>query len=123
MKTSLKAAIYSGIVFPGTGYFIVHHNKRAITFILATLICLSFIMYEAYYKAQIIAQSIVERGVIPSSITQLREQILSTPGILTASEINAIYTAIIFIWLVGLVDSYRIGLRLDNVSDKSTTAL
>lgn len=117
MKISLKCALYSGLVFPGSGYFIAHRNKRAISFILATLVCLAFIIYEAYYKAQIIAQDIIISGVIPSSISQLREQMLTTPGILTPFELNSIYVTTALLWLVGLIDSYRIGLSIEKNAD------
>lgn len=118
MKISLTTAVYSGVVFPGSGYFIIHCNKRAIAFILAALICLAFVMYEAYYKAQIIAQDIITSGVIPTSISQLREQIETTPGILTPFELNSIYAIIALIWLVGLIDSYRIALSIERRADK-----
>ena len=121
MKISSKAAVYSGLVFPGSGYFIVHCNKRAIAFILATFVCLAFIMYEAYYKAQIIAQGIIDSGVIPTSISQLREQIVITPGILTPFEINSIYAIIGLIWLIGLIDSYRVALSLERKADNPNT--
>ncbi len=113
MNIPTKAAIYSGIVFPGAGYFIVHCKKQGLAFIATTLFFLTFIIYESYYKAQIIAQNIVNSGVIPTSINQLREQLLMTPGILSPTVLNSIYAAIIFIWIFGIIDSYRIGKKLN----------
>jgi len=108
MKLSTSAVIYSTIVFPGAGYFVVGYKKRAIFALTISLICLGFLMVEAFHKAQIIAEKIV-MGTIPYDINIIREQIILTSGILDKQTITLITFCITTVWIVGIVDSYRIG--------------
>ena len=108
MKLSTKAAIYSGIVFPGAGYFIVKKRVHGAASFLITFAGLTVVIIEAFHKAQIIAEKIVS-GIIPADITLIREQILTTPGVFSAEMVSGISILIGFVWLVGIVDSWRIG--------------
>ncbi len=108
MKLSTKAAIYSGLVFPGAGYFVVKKNFHGSIAFLITFAGLAVVVIEAFHKAQIIAEKIVA-GAIPVDIGFIREQILETPGAFSPAVVSAISIVIGLVWLVGIVDSYRIG--------------
>ena len=108
MKLSTKAAIYSGIVFPGAGYFIVKKSIHGAASFLITFAGLTVVMIEAFHKAQIIAEKIVS-GVIPVDITLIREQILTIPGVFSPEVVSGISIMIGLVWLIGIVDSWRIG--------------
>jgi hypothetical protein len=113
MKISTKAVIYSGIVFPGAGYFFVGSKTRGISSIVATLGCLAFIMVETFYKAQVIAQQIIDSGLAPTSFDQIQQMIATTPGILPEMLLTGAYIVIGLIWIGGLIDCYRIGKKLN----------
>lgn len=112
MKISLKAAIYSSIVFPGAGYFIVKNKHRAILSLMICLTCLSLLAYEANHKAHIIAEKII-LGSIPLDPTIIKEQIVSTPGILKPELLTAISFTIVTVWIFSIIDSYRLGKKLE----------
>ena len=59
MKLSTKAALYSSIVFPGSGYFIVKEKIRGYIACSISFACLVIYIIEAFHKAQIIAHKIV----------------------------------------------------------------
>ncbi|WP_250655390.1 hypothetical protein [Alkalimarinus coralli] len=121
MKIATKAALFSAIVFPGAGYFIVEKRVRGAVAFAITLAALSVLMVEAYHKAQIIAEKIVY-GVIPLDIQVIREQIVLTPGHLSPETATYLSFIVGAVWLVGIVDCYRIGLaqqRITSVSNKT----
>ncbi|NRB38225.1 MAG: hypothetical protein HRU20_07110 [Pseudomonadales bacterium] len=112
MKTSSKSVIYSAVVFPGAGYFILSKKKQAMVFLALTLSCLCVIFYDAYYKAQIIADKIVN-GYLAIDINVIRNEIQTSTGIVDPFIITSITIAIGLLWLLGIVDCYRIGRSLD----------
>ncbi|MCF6323149.1 MAG: hypothetical protein L3J89_02295 [Gammaproteobacteria bacterium] len=107
MKLSTKALIYSGLVFPGAGYFVVKKTVRGSTAFLITFVGLVVVMIEVFHKAQIIAEKIV-MGAIPVDISVIREQILVTPGVSSTSVVSVVSVVIGLVWLVGVVDSWRL---------------
>ena len=112
MKRATKAALLSALVFPGAGYFIVNKTKQALTFILLTLTGLSAIIYDSVYKAQIIAQKVTS-GALSLDANIIREEILKTQGVISPELISAITFAIATLWIVAIIDSYRLGKSQD----------
>jgi len=108
MKTATKAALFSAIVFPGAGYFVVQRRVQGAIAFLITLTGLSIMMVEAYQKAQIIAEKIVA-GIIPLDIQVIREQIVLTSGNLSPEIATYLSLSIGAVWLFDIIDSYRIG--------------
>ncbi len=112
MKLSHQAALYSAMVFPGAGYFVVKEKPRGWIALTITLICLGVIIKDASFKAQIIAEKIVN-GMMPFDVAIIRDQILHTPGFFSETVIWMVSSIIVVVWLVGLIDSFRIGKRLE----------
>lgn len=108
MKLSIKAAVFSGIVFPGAGYFVVEKMVQGVVFLLMTMSGLAVLFYEAYFKAQIIAERIL-RGEIMFDFNIIREQILILPSKFSPEVLSGISIFIGIIWLFGTIDAYRIG--------------
>lgn len=108
MKLSIKAAIFSGIVFPGAGYFLVDKRIRGFISLVATISILIFIMIDIFHRANIIAEKIVF-GVIPYDIAIIREQILLTPGNISPELMGVLSMVIGLIWVVSIIDAYYIG--------------
>ncbi len=107
MKLSTRALIYSGLVFPGAGYFVVKKTVHGAVAFLITFVGLVVVMIEAFHKAQIIAEKIV-MGAIPIDISVIREQILVIPGVFSTTVMSVVSVVIGLVWLVGVVDSWRI---------------
>lgn len=116
MKRATKAALLSALVFPGAGYFIVNKAKQALSFILLTLAGLSAILYDSVYKAQIIAQK-VAAGSISLDPNIIRDEILKTQGAINPEIITAITFGIGTLWIVAIIDGYRLGNSQDNSRD------
>ena len=110
MNIRKKALIYSAIVFPGAGYFILDKVTRGVAALLVTFACLTFIMVDVFHRANIIAEKIV-LGDVALDILKIRQEIHLTPGIYSQQMLELLSLAIVLIWIVGIVDCYLIGSR------------
>jgi hypothetical protein len=106
MDLATKSAIYSGLVFPGTGYFFSQNKTKAWISILLSLTCLIIFMSEAVFKAQIIADKIIA-GQLPFDILVIREQIKLVEGNYSDMFLGSITFLFVTTWLVSILDSYR----------------
>lgn len=107
MKIEHKAAMYSAIVFPGSGYFFTTQKNRGYLCLATCVVILFILMREAWFKAQIISKKILF-GEIPFDIHTIREQILATPSIYSESTISLVYGVLFLVWIGSLIDSYLI---------------
>ncbi|PKF62842.1 hypothetical protein CW745_05320 [Psychromonas sp. psych-6C06] len=113
MQLSKKAALFSGCIFPGAGYFLVGNLLRGYSFVTLSFSLLALIIYDSLQKALTISQQIVSSGQIPTDINGLIIQIRTTPGAFS-SEIHTFMTiAIAALWLVSIIDCYRLGRYCD----------
>ena len=119
MKLPIKAALYSALVFPGAGYFILQRNKQATAFLLMTLIGLAGLAYEPVSqmpslikKTQLIAEKIAY-GQLPMDLTviapMIRKDIISTLDSASPTLIGSISIVLGFLWIIGILDCYRLG--------------
>jgi len=112
MNNSLKGALLSGLVFPGLGQVFLKHYKRGIALILTVLVSLLVIVVEAVQKAFTILEKIESEGgtIDMNSISNAATQASTTSGSLIFSFALLL---IIFCWIIGVVDAYRIGKKKD----------
>ncbi len=112
MNNSLKGALLSGVVFPGLGQIILKHYKRGIALMLTVLASLLVIVVKAVQQALTILEKInFEGGVINmSTISNIATKASTTFDSLI---FNFVLLLIIFCWIIGVVDAYRIGRKKD----------
>jgi hypothetical protein len=112
MNNSLKGALWSGLVFPGLGQVVLKHYKRGAVIILTVLISLSVIVVEAVQKAFTILEKIESEGgtIDINTISNAATQASTTfDGLIFKFAL----LLLIFCWIVGVVDAYRIGKKKD----------
>lgn len=114
MQLPKKAAIYSGCIFPGAGYFLVGNGHRAYSCILFSLILIALIVYDSVQKALIILHNIVNSGEIPTHLSALIAQINATPGAFSTDTHTTLTILLAVIWLLSILDCYRLGKKLNN---------
>ena len=112
MNNSLKGALLSGLLFPGLGQVFLKHYKRGIALMLTVLVSLLVIVVEAVQKAFTILEKIESEGgtIDMNSISNAATQASTTSGSLIFSFALLL---IIFCWIIGVVDAYRIGKKKD----------
>ena len=119
MNNSLKGALLSGVVFPGLGQIILKHYKRGIALMLTVLASLLVIVVKAVQQALTILEKINSEGgtINMSTISKISTQASTTFDSLI---FNFVLLLMIFCWVIGVVDAYRIGKKKD-LEEQSTS--
>jgi hypothetical protein len=112
MSNALKAALLSGLVFPGLGQIILKRYKRGIALVVVTLtLMVFFISYAVNQALQILDRIAVEGRMIDmGTISDIVDRTGSPSG---SPMINLLLMSVLGCWLFGLVDAYLIGKKKD----------
>jgi hypothetical protein len=112
MKNSIRGAMFSGLLFPGLGQVVLGHYKRGIALALAVLVGLLVILAKALGQAFAILEKIEAEGrlIDLSTIASVAAKSSATSDALIY---NLVLLLILLIWVVGIVDAYRLGRRKD----------
>ena len=112
VNNSLKGILLSGLVFPGLGQVVLKHYKRGALLILAFTATLVAILLIAVQQASTILEKIDSEGgaIDIDMIANAASQASTT----SASHIlKLLLWLLIFSWVIGVVDAYRIGRKTD----------
>ncbi len=109
MKSPVKAALLSGLVFPGLGQIYLKRYMRGLTIIIPVILGLILIIGMATVGALESLKKIQAEGGNADMDTILN---LAT----TYSAPNTVYAKIIFLfiaccWIFSVIDAYKIGKR------------
>ncbi|MBC8549815.1 MAG: hypothetical protein H8D23_09190 [Candidatus Brocadiales bacterium] len=112
MRTSLKGALLSGLVFPGYGQFVMKHYIRGIVLMLTCLTGLVVIGVKVRQQIFIVLEKIeYVDGAIDMS------EIINAVNLAGTTSGDVIYRfaslLLLFCWIIGIIDAYRIGWRKD----------
>ena len=112
MKHSIKGALLSGLVFPGTGQIALKHYKRGITLLLIAAVCVFYIVKQAVNQAFNILDRLNQGGSLDmNAISQAASQASDASSSLM---VNIAYLLIIGCWLFSIIDAYAIGKEMDS---------
>ncbi len=121
MSNSLKAALLSGLVFPGLGHIILKHRKRGIALMLAVFVGLLVIIVKAVQQALNILEKIeLESGLI--DMNTIHNAAIQASTSFYSPLFKLVLLFIILCWFIGVVDAYRIGKRTD-IKEQSTSQI
>jgi hypothetical protein len=114
MKNALKAVILSGAVFPGLGQTVLRRYKRGMVLMGVTFICLVVMVTLGTQKSMLILDEIQSAGgaVTIEAISK------AAADASTASDsliFNLVFFMMVFCWIFGIIDAYRIGRQKDNI--------
>ncbi len=119
MSNSLKAALLSGLVFPGIGQVVLKRYRRGVVLILIVLACFSIVVAKAVQQAFSILKQIELAGgtINVDAILNVATQSSTNSDSIV---FNSILLLIIVCWILGVVDAYRIGKKRD-LEEQSTS--
>jgi hypothetical protein len=119
MKNSIKGAALSGLLFPGLGQVVLGHYKRGIALALSVLVCLLVIVVKALRQALVILDKIEAEGrvVDMSTISSIASRSSTASD---AVIYNFVLLLIMLLWIVAIVDAYRLGRKKD-LEERSTS--
>jgi len=108
MKRSSKAALLSGLVFPGIGHMVLKQYLRGSVLMFFALVALSVVVTRIFQRALTIVDRI-NSGDIPVDTGAIAEMVSnSTSGADSLIE-NIAVIVLVACWLIGIIDSYRLG--------------
>jgi len=109
MTRSIKAALLSGLVFPGAGHMILKQYLRGSILMLSALIAVSVIVTKAINQALTIVDKI-NTGEIPIEAGAITELVSKSSSGAEGSMLNIAVLVVGACWLIGIIDSYRLGI-------------
>jgi hypothetical protein len=112
MRKSLKAALFSGLVFPGSGHFVLRKYVRGALLAGISIACLYALVSIAVEIAQEISDQILS-GEIPLDAARITHEVTSRSAGDGSRLANLSTYLLVACWLVGIVDSWRVGRLLD----------
>ncbi len=122
MKKSLKAALFSALVFPGSGHFLLKKHLQGAVLAGITILCVWVLASTALEMAQDISLKI-QSGEIPLDVTRIMDEVSKQASAGDAQAANITTYLLLICWLVGIVDSYRLGRlqdKIDSTRDKES---
>jgi hypothetical protein len=113
MNISSKAALLSGLIFPGLGHFVLRQYLRGSVLMLTALAAFSVFVTKVIQQALAIVDR-VNSGEIPVDTGAIVEMVSnSTNGADDLIESIALLV-LATCWLIGIIDSYRLGVAQEN---------
>jgi len=112
MKSAIKGALLSGLVFPGLGQLVLRQYRRGAVIMLAVLISLSVIVIEIVQQALDILEKIELQGDA-IDITAISNAAAVESAQSGSAMVNILMLFVAVCWLAGTVDAYRIGRKKD----------
>jgi len=112
MSQSLKAALFSAFIFPGSGQFLLKKHIRGALLASVSILCVWVLLSTALDKAQEISRKI-ESGEIPLDIARITEEVTRLAAGSGAQQAEIATYVLLICWLVGIVDAYWVGRTQD----------
>ena len=108
MSKSTKAALFSGLVFPGAGHIYLKSYPKAISLAALTIASIFIYITEAIEQSQKVMQEIEASGKVYSveEITVLTSNMLAQTDTFLLTIASMVF---ISCWVFGVIDSYRLG--------------
>lgn len=119
MKQSIKAALLSGLLFPGLGHLSLKQRKRGWILIWTSLLAIVAMVVIATQQALAVVDDMMT-GDVPldsASITQMIDA--SSSGTLEMLA-NGCLLILLGCWLFGIIDSFRLGALQDKLSGEAS---
>ena len=107
MTRSTKAALLSGLVFPGAGHFYLRKYVRGILFASVAAVLIYLISVAAWDAAYDIMGQI-QSGDVPADVESISE-VLTNHAQGSEESMSVATTALLVLWVIGIVDAYREG--------------
>jgi hypothetical protein len=111
MRKSIKAALFSTLLFPGAGHFSLKRYKRGLVFFVPAILCIIYLISYVFNEASIIAEQMAN-GNLPPDPEAIAKLVTNPPGE-TQFKIQAVTWIFIACWIISIVDSFQLGYTAD----------
>ena len=118
MRYSVKAALLSGLVFPGIGHLDLRRNLRGVL-LAAGAAALSYFIISVAVDSAFDIVGKIQSGDVPLNVDSISE--LMSKASQSNERSTDIATMILFaLWVIGIVDSYREGRARERSKERDT---
>ncbi len=117
LSRSLKAALLSALIFPGSGHLLLKKYVHAALLAGVTVVCLYFLISNILEIAQVISDKILS-GEIPADVISISESITIQLSSRNTQLLNISTYALFVIWIIGIIHSYKAG-KSGNYSEET----
>ncbi len=121
MKNSLKAALLSALVLPGAGHMVLKRYFSGVVFALISLVALIVIVAKIIKLSSVIVAKI-NSGALDESSNGLIGIILNSMVEANTGVMNTAFLIYIVVWMLSILDAYRVGDLVDKKQDKQNSA-
>jgi hypothetical protein len=118
MSKSLKAALLSALVFPGIGHFSLKKPLQGSLLSGIAIVCLYFLLTAVVDIAQRLSVKI-QSGEVPFDVTKISELVSQQLAGSDSQLVNIPSLLLVICWVVGVIDSFRIGWSQGRIGDAS----
>jgi hypothetical protein len=120
MKLAYKALLYSALIYPGGGHFLLKRHVTGTIYATIATACLLALMVRAMEIAQSISDRILS-GEIPLDIARIRAEI--SLGALADGSLTVTIATWLLVgcWIVAGVDAFRLGRQRDRAAADTAT--
>ncbi len=112
MKKSTKAALLSAFIFPGAGHLYLKRYLMGTVLLVATVIALFGLVSQITDKAFQIVEQLQLQGM-PLDLMALTTLVSEQLSAAETQSLNITTVVIVVCWIVGILDSVRIGHAMD----------
>ena len=112
MKQSYKAALFSALIFPGSGHFLLKQYLLGFLFAGTATGCICVLVFRAIAIAQTISDQMLS-GEIPLDIARITSEISIQSEAAGSTTVTIATWVLIFCWLAGTADAFRLGRQRD----------
>ena len=116
MRKSIKAALFSTLLFPGAGHFLLKRHFRGLVFFVPALLCILYLFNYAFNEASVITKQIMN-GTLPIDPEAIARLVTNPPGE-TQFKLQAATWIFIACWIIAIVDSIWLGYIADQNDKK-----
>jgi uncharacterized protein DUF6677 len=108
MKKSTKALLFSALLFPGAGHFLLKRYRRGVLLLTITLAALIIIVRDALQQALVLVDKI-QSGAIPPDAQMIAQAIEQAANTGASTSVNVAWVIVVVCWAVGIIDAFRLG--------------
>jgi len=110
--------LLSLFLFPGSGHFYLKRHSVGIVLMVISIASLVVLLSSVYEIAQLLSYRILN-GEITLNPISLSKAIKEERAAMNNSRIDTAMFSLVVCWLIGVVDSYRIGNQIEESQVKS----
>jgi TM2 domain-containing membrane protein YozV len=115
MHVAIKAALLSGLVFPGLGHVYLKRYIRGIGYMIATLIPMIVVVADLTRLATLTLDNLAARGTV-IDMTTISDAAAHAAAAAPGLRIDLMLMLMLGCWLAAVVDAFRLGRQRDRLA-------